>query len=228
MTSLRSARPCGVVFDLDGTLVDSYAAISDSLNHARAGFDLPALPQDEIRRTVGRGLESLIADLVGPDHVEHGVALFRERYALVYADLTRVLPGVDATVSRLAALGFPMTVASNKPARFSDPILRSVGLRAHFRAVHGPDTVGATKPDPAMIRRCAVDMGIGVDSVVYVGDMVLDVESADRAGVAVVLVPGGSSETAELAATGRPVLTSIRDLPDHLESSLARNGHPGV
>lgn len=206
----------GVVFDLDGTLVDSYAAITDSLNHARAGWDLTALPESEVRLQVGRGLETLIADLVGEDRVEQGVVRFRERYAQVYASGTRILDGVPETLEQIARSGYRMTLASNKPARFSGPILEHFGIDHLFDAVEGPDTAGATKPDPAMIRRCLRAMDVTSAEAVYVGDMVLDVESGLEADVGVILVAGGSSSVESLRDTGRPVLDSIRKLPELL------------
>lgn len=207
----------GVVFDLDGTLVDSYAAIATSLNAARRAFDLPPLPVEEVRRSVGHGLERLISERVGPDRIEEGVRRFRECYARVYASGTEALPHVAETLQTLDRDGIVLSVASNKPARFSKAILESLGLLERFRAVHGPDTVGCTKPDPAMIHRCLADMGVDPSRAVYVGDMALDVESADRAGLPVLLVPGGSCPVEELRSTGRTVLDDLSRLPGVLE-----------
>ena len=83
-----------IVFDLDGTLIDSYRPIAASLNHARAHFGMTPLDFAEIRARVGRGLEHLIGELVGRDRVEQGVQLFRRRYSEIYADGTVGLPGV--------------------------------------------------------------------------------------------------------------------------------------
>lgn len=218
----------GVVFDLDGTLVDSYDAITDSLNHARAGWDMPPLSAEQVRLQVGRGLESLIADLVGPDRVEEGVDRFRERYAEVYATGTRILDGVAETLESLADAGYRMAVASNKPARFTGPILDHFSLLHLFDAVEGPDTAGATKPDPVMIRRCLRAMGVTRDESIYVGDMVLDVESGQAADVGVVLVAGGSSSVDSLTDTGRPVLDSIRQLPELLPLCGSSSAEPEV
>jgi len=206
----------GIVFDLDGTLVDSYAAISESLNHARAGFGMPAAPEEHVRSHVGRGLEALIADLVGPDRIVEGVRMFRERYAAVYASKTFLLTGVVSTLETLSERGYPMSVASNKPARFGRAIADALGLSAYLVSVHGPDTVGSTKPDPAMLRRCLEDMQVTVPSAIYVGDMVLDVETAARAGVPVILVGGGSSTARELHETGQICAASLPDLLDRL------------
>ena len=195
----------GIVFDLDGTLVDSYEPIAESLNHARARVGRPALAVEIVRRSVGRGLETLIAEHVGAEHVEAGVRAFRERYAEVY-ERTRILPGVRPTLRRLAERGLRMTVASNKPARFGEAILRRLGLAPYLLHVEGPDRAGVTKPDPLLIRRCLRAMELEPHEALYVGDMVLDVESAQRAGLPVILVAGGSSSTSDLRATGEIVL----------------------
>ncbi len=214
----------GVVFDLDGTLVDSYGPIARSLNHARDAFGLAPLPEDEVRRSVGRGLEVLMADLLGPDRVDEGVRLFRERYAEVYRDGTTALPGVVDAVTELHARGLRMAVASNKPARFSVPILESVGLSPYIGIVEGPDSAGRTKPDPAMIYACLGRMGLGADETLYVGDMVLDVESGRNAGLDVVLVGGGSSSDASLRATGQPLIGGVAELPAMLHARSSSSG----
>ncbi len=205
-----------IVFDLDGTLIDSYGPIADSLNHARAHFDLPPLSPSAVRRRVGRGLETLIAELVGPQRVPVGVRLFRERYAEVYATGTFVLPDVAETLGGLARSGYRMGVASNKPAHFSEPLLERLGLRSFFRCVLGPDSVNSHKPEPLMIRRCLECLAARPAQAVYVGDMDLDVESAARAGVPLLLVPGGSTDARSLAASGQPVLRSFAELRQRL------------
>lgn len=214
--ALAPGRVAGVVFDLDGTLVDSYRAITDSLNLARAGFGLPPLPEALVRRKVGHGLESLIAELVGADRVEEGVRRFRERYAQVYASGTDLLPGALEVCRALSKRGYRLAVASNKPARFCTAILEALALAPYFGAVYGPDRAGVAKPHPAMVEACLHDLGVARERALYVGDMVLDVETAARAGLPVVLVPGGSSERPELEATGQPVLPGLSALLDLL------------
>lgn len=212
----RGALPAAAIFDLDGTLVDSYGAIAESLNAARRAFALAPLPEDDVRRRVGHGLEALMADVLGAERAAEGVRRFRARYAEIYLDRTVALPGVADALDRLAGAGLPMAVASNKPARFTGPILERLGLRSAFRAVHGPDTVGATKPDPAMLRACLADLGARAAESVYVGDMTLDVESGRAAGVEVWLVPGGSSPARALRESGCPVLDGLGAVADRI------------
>lgn len=214
MAERRNFR--GIVFDLDGTLIDSYEAIAVSLNHARAAFGRPPMSTGEVRLLVGHGLESLIASWVDTEEIERGVQLFRERYAEVYTEATHLLPQVASTLESLVRRGVPMAVASNKPARFTAPILQSFGLVSAFKVVLGPDTVGSTKPDPAMLNAAVEALAIAREDVVYVGDMVLDVESADRAGLEVLLLTGGSSTVEALRATGRTVLRHFALIPNYL------------
>jgi phosphoglycolate phosphatase len=209
----------GLVFDLDGTLIDSYAAIAASLNHARGRFGMAALPEDVVRRKVGRGLEQLVVELIGEEAVDEGVRLFRGRYSEVFADRTHPLPDAEATLRRLHRRGYRMSVASNKPARFGRAILDRFGMTGLFDSVEGPDTSGAVKPEPAMVNSCLDAMGLDSSSAAYVGDMVLDVETAARAGLPVILVPGGSSTEAELMATGECVLTSLAQLAELLPAT---------
>ncbi len=105
-----------------------------------------------------------------------------------------------------------MAVASNKLARFGRPILEQLGMARYFATVEGPDTAGSAKPEPAMLERCLDAMEIAPEEAIYVGDMVLDVETASRARVRVVLVPGGSSDREELLRTGAPVLATLGEL----------------
>lgn len=212
----------GVVFDLDGTLVDSYGAIAASVNHARSAFALPPLSTADVRRRVGRGLESLMADLLGDDRVEEGVRLFRERYAAIFADSTTALPGAPETLRELHRRGFRLSVASNKPARFGEPILERLDMLRYLRGVAGPDTVGTTKPDPRMLDWCLRAMGTERRESLYVGDMVLDAETGARAGLDVLLVAGGSSLPDELRRTGKPVLDRIGLILDLLPAHAPR------
>jgi len=207
----------GVLFDLDGTLIDSYAAIAESLNHVLEAAGRPKLPADEVRRMVGHGLESLVSDALEGHEVEQGVRRFRRRYAEVYAHQTHILPEVEETVRTLARRGYRMGVASNKPARFGRPILEQMGLASHLQGILGPDLVEQPKPHPAMVRRLLEILELSPAQVVYVGDMPVDVETCRNAAIPCWLVPTGSSTQEELErAGGDRVLRRFSDLLDLL------------
>ena len=95
----------GLILDLDGTLVDSYAPITSALNHARAHYRLAPLDEATVRTAVGHGLEQLIAEWVGPQRIENGVRLFREHYATVFAGATRALPGAGQALREMDRRG---------------------------------------------------------------------------------------------------------------------------
>lgn len=197
-----SASLRGVLFDLDGTLVDSYDAIAASLNHARAAFGEAPFSLATVKRMVGHGLESLIEEALGPARVAEGVRLFREHYDRICLDATRPLPGVLPTVAELRRRGYRMGVASNKPARFGRPIVDRLGLGQHLDAVLGPDLVSRPKPDREMVDRLLELLGLEAAQVVYVGDMGVDVETCRNAGIPCWLIASGSCSVEELRAAG--------------------------
>jgi phosphoglycolate phosphatase len=193
----------GIIFDFDGTLIDSYEAIAESLNHVRTSFSLPGLRMDDVRRMVGHGLEHLISEAVGEQHVDEGVRLFRQSYATLCEKKTRILPEVKETLDQLDRRGYMMGIASNKPSYFARDILRALEMEHLFAEVLGPNDVSKPKPDPEMLEIIMMRIGLSPDEVVYVGDMLLDIEVARRAGVAVYAIPTGSA-TRESLLDGRP------------------------
>jgi phosphoglycolate phosphatase len=211
----------GVIFDLDGTLVDGYQGITSAVNAARERFGLDPLEVDDVKRRVGSGLEHLMADVVGPDRSVEGAAIFRRVYDAVCVEQTRAVPGLAATLDALADRGFRMSVASNKPVGYSVRILERLGVLPRFDSVEGPESVGALKPDPAMVRACLAAMSVAADRAVYVGDMTLDAETGRRANVRVVLVAGGSCSIEDLRGTGAPVIENLGDLEAILPSRAA-------
>jgi 2-phosphoglycolate phosphatase len=193
----------GIIFDFDGTLIDSYEAIAESLNHVRASLTLPPMAMDEVRGMVGHGLERLIERAVGVQHIDEGVRLFRQSYAGICEAKTKILPQVKETVEELDRRGYSMAIASNKPSYFARDILKAFEMEHLFSEVLGPNDVERAKPDPEMLEIIMMRVGLSPDEVVYVGDMLLDIEVAKRAGVAVYAIPTGSASR-ETLLQGRP------------------------
>ena len=188
----------GIIFDFDGTLIDSYEAIAESLNHVRATFALPAFALEQVRPMVGHGLEHLIAEAVGPERVEEGVRLFRQSYAQICERKTSILPQVKQTLDALDGRGYQMAIASNKPSYFARDILKALEMDHLFVEVLGPNDVERPKPDPEMLETIIMRIGLSPEETVYVGDMPLDVEVGRRAGIAVYAVPTGSATRDDL------------------------------
>jgi phosphoglycolate phosphatase len=211
------SRPAFVVFDLDGTLIDGYAAIGDALSYALERLGAPPPTPPEVRAMVGHGLERLLEKAVGPERASEGVRLFRERYPDVAVAQSHLLPGVAAVVEELARRGHALAVASNKPARFSRMILEAKGLAGRLLGIGGPDAETPAKPDPAMLARLRSLAGAAPLETVVVGDMEVDFEFARADGSRVVLIPSGSRTREELCGlTPDGFLDTIGDLPDWL------------
>ncbi|MGA7990549.1 MAG: HAD-IA family hydrolase [Thermoanaerobaculia bacterium] len=204
------APPRAVVFDLDGTLLDSYAAIHECLSLVIAAFGRAAVTPDETRRMVGHGLEALVSRAVGAENVTEGVKIFRARYEEIGPSSSSLLPGADAVTRRLREAGIPLAIASNKPARFSRQILEALGLLSRFAFVAGPDDGFPPKPAPHMVFMALATLGVKGAESVYVGDMPVDVATARAAGMPVIAIPSGSATEEELRAVSPDLL--IRDL----------------
>ena len=190
-----------VLFDLDGTLVDSYDAIAESLNRARSAFGLSAYTRQEVIKMVGHGLENLMEKALGADRVAEGVRVFREHYREISLPRTRLLAGVEATLETLQARGYALAVITNKPATFSRRILDHLGVGHLFPVLYGPD-LAPPKPDPEMVSRSLSDLGFSPDEAVLVGDMRVDLDTARNAGIPFYAVATGSDSREELAAAG--------------------------
>jgi phosphoglycolate phosphatase len=203
-----------VLFDFDGTLADSYDAIAASVNHVRALYGLAPLPVDEVRRHVGRGVVYLLAHTVPAGDMAANTAAWRAHHPSVLRSGTRLLPGAAEAVRALHAAGLRLGVCSNKPVEFTRQLLEYLGLAGQFDVVLGPEDVARPKPAPDMIRAALDRLGLSPGEVLYIGDMVVDIQTARAAGVRVWSVPTGS-DTPEAVAAARPdrMLRGLGELP---------------
>jgi 2-phosphoglycolate phosphatase len=206
-----------IIFDFDGTLADSYAAITASVNHLRSVRGLPPMPETAVRELVGYGLQTLLAQVVPGGDLEADTAIYRAHYQKVMYAQTRLLPGVAATLAELQRRGIRLAVCSNKNVVFTRKLCEALEIDRFLDVVLGPEDVAAPKPDPAMIQEALRRLQTTPDKCLYVGDMTVDVETARAAGVAVWVVPTGSHDAATLAAA-RPdrILQSMLELPQAL------------
>ena len=203
-----------VVFDLDGTLVDSYAALAEAVNYARRQHGLEPLGETRIRQFVGDGLEKLLQRAFETSDVPGGVVeAFESRYDEICCEESKVLEDVESTLEHLASQGVAMAVCTNKPTSFSRKILEALGLARHFSAIVGPDLAGARKPDPQHLLRALDATGVSTCDALFVGDMPIDVHAARNSGIDVAVVPTGSSSTDQLrAARADHYLSRFSDL----------------
>jgi 2-phosphoglycolate phosphatase len=210
----RSLDPyAAVLFDFDGTLIDSYPAIAATVNFVRAAHGAPPLSVDEVKVHVGRGADYLLVHTVPGYRADADQARYREHHESVMRDLTTLLPGATAVLAALRQAGKRLGLCSNKPRRFSVELLRHLGLADAFEVVLGPEDVAQPKPAPDMLIAALQRLRLPADRVLYVGDMTVDIETARGAGVAVWVVPTGSDTRAALDAA-RPdrMLDALTDL----------------
>jgi phosphoglycolate phosphatase len=191
-----------VIFDFDGTLADSYAAITASVNHVRASYGLPPLEESVVRRSVGRGPEALMRDAVPGADVSAAVGVYRAHHPSVMLCGTQLLPGVAKTLTHLRRSGLRLAVCSNKPRLFTQRLLDYLQLASLVEVVVGPEDVPRPKPAPDMLQLAVERLRLTPSSVLYVGDMVIDVQTARAAGVAVWVLATGSQAAAELEEAG--------------------------
>lgn len=199
-----------IFFDFDGTLADSYPAITASVNAVRERIDLPPLTVDQIRPKVGRGLIHLLRELVHPGAGEQEEQWYREHHPAVLFSHTSLLPGAKALVERLEAAGKQLGVCSNKPSYYLHELLRHFELASRMKVVLGPNDVDAPKPSPEMLLKALEQTGVAADRALFVGDMSIDVRTARAAGIDVWCVSTGSEGQDTLLAAG----------PDRLFQSL--------
>jgi 2-phosphoglycolate phosphatase len=213
---LRSLK--AVLFDFDGTLGDSYPAITASVNHVRAAHGLPPLSEDEVRPHVGRGPAYLLEHTVPGADLAVDWPRYRAHHPSVLESGTRLLPGAAEAVAALKARGLTVGVCSNKPRAFTRRLLDYLGLAGSVDLVLGPEDVARPKPAPDMLRAALVRLGLQPEQALYVGDMVVDIDTARAAGVRVWVVATGSEDRARLEEARPDRL--LRDL--HELAELAR------
>ncbi len=184
-----------VLFDLDGTLIDSAPDLAGAANELREAHGLPALPYECFRPMVGSGARGMIgvAFDIGPQH-ESFLGLrddFLRRYELRMTQQTRifdaVLPVLEALERRCTKWG----IVTNKATRFTDPLVRSLGLHLRAATVIAGDTTPHSKPHPAPLLEAARRVGLTPSQCIYVGDDVRDVQAGHAAGMATAVAGWG-------------------------------------
>jgi phosphoglycolate phosphatase len=199
MTSLRYRA---VLFDLDGTLVDSYNALTEAVNHARRTHGLHELSAAHIRELVGEGVERLLQRAFERTELSSSIVqAFESRYDDICCAESRVLAEVEVTLRELHELGVAMAVCTNKPTVFSKKILDFLRLSHYFQAIVGPDVAGARKPEARHLAVTLESVDCPAEEALFVGDMPIDVRAARNSGMDVAVLATGSSTREQLTAS---------------------------
>ncbi len=192
-------RFAAVLFDLDGTLVETRKDIATAINLALGGRGLPVLSVDRVARHVGHGARVLVTRCLeeagvaspAPDDIESLHSAFHEHYLAHLLDTTFVYPGIPGVCEGIARAGGRMAIVTNKPIEAAKRILIGLGLSSYFPVVLGGDSLPQRKPDPAPLLRAIASLGADADRALMIGDSQVDIDAARAAGIPVAAVAWG-------------------------------------
>jgi phosphoglycolate phosphatase len=226
MTSARI-----VVFDLDGTLVDTAPDLINALNFVLDREGLPPVPLHSARNMIGAGARAMIERGLELEGRTAGLADitrltkdFIDYYAAHIADVSRPFEGLEAALDELGARGYRFAVCTNKLEWLSKLLLDQLGLSSRFSAICGADTFGVSKPDPAILQQTIARAGGQVSQSIMVGDAGPDIGVARRAGVPVIGVEFGYTEVPIADLKPDRLISHMRELPAAVGSlMLQRN-----
>jgi len=220
MTARRVTRslPATVVFDLDGTLVDSAPDLTAALNVALAAVGRPAVDPATVRHLVGHGARALIERGLavsgggGEAEIDRAFPVFLDHYAAHIADGSRAYPGAAAALDALAAAGVRVAICTNKPVALSHALIVALGWTTRFAANLGGDSLAVRKPDPEHLLATIAAAGGDPASTIYVGDTAVDVAAARAAGVPVIIASFGFAGGPTAALGADAVIDHFDDL----------------
>jgi phosphoglycolate phosphatase len=207
-----------VLFDLDGTLVDTAPDLAAAMNHVLALCERSPLPVDDVRHLVGHGARALISRGLAatgdpaPHLVEAHFPTFLEYYAANIAKGSKPFDGVEAALDALALAGCKLAICTNKPTHLAEALIEALGWQGRFAAIVGASSVPKPKPDAGHVFATLQAMGGRVTDAAFVGDSATDVGAARNAGLPVVLVSFGFTDRPAHELGGDAVIDHYDDL----------------
>ena len=213
-----------VIFDLDGTLLDTIEDLGNATNHALRTLGFPERKREELYTMVGRGITNLLrAALPAGCETEETVELMRKHFLAHYGvhlcDFTHPYPGISELLERLTERGVRFSVASNKYQEGAETVVRHFFGRFPVLTILGQREGYPIKPDPGIVQLCIDAAGVTKEEVLYVGDSNVDMQTGLNAGVDTVGVTWGFRSRAELEAFG-PL--AVVDSPEELEAIILK------
>lgn len=217
----------GLIFDLDGTLIDSLQGIAHSLNRALADHSLPTHSESAVRGFIGNGSRVLAQRAVPGGSAEEVVekieAAFKTDYEVTWPDGTFPYPGIIELLELLQAEGFPLAVLSNKPHPFTAAIVGRIFPQIHFKSVLGQLPGIPHKPDPTGALEIAGTFTLKPEQCILIGDSTMDLETAHNAGMPAIAVTWGFHDPERLLAAGASHL--VHDTSELLKILLEKTSH---
>jgi phosphoglycolate phosphatase len=215
-------RPELILFDLDGTLVDSVPDLARAVDSMMKGLGLPVRGEARVREWVGNGMERLVRRaLVGrldgdPDEalLHQGFPLFRDAYHQHNGESSRLYPGVRETLDLLHDEGFPLGCITNKAHEFTQPVLQALDLERYFKVILSGDSLPEKKPHPLPLLHAAEQLGASPKTSLMVGDSINDVKAARAGGFRIICVSYGYNHGRDIReAQPDAVIDRFGDLP---------------
>ncbi len=200
----------GLIFDLDGTLVDSLPGIATALNHALDDIELPNHSQDVVETFIGDGLLNLITRALGPDHSNQKnqlLAAFQMRYSKDWKNGTSPYPGLISLLEELRQNNMPMAVLSNKPHGYTVEIVETLFPKNLFSQVRGHEEQYPKKPDPTTAHQIISDWNLKAEEIAYIGDSTVDLATARNGKMTPLIFSWGYGTPDDF-----PLLDSVDDL----------------
>jgi len=212
----------GVIFDLDGTLIEAYEAIYEGLREALQRLRKEIFPFSDLRKYLKPDLETTLAEFFSPEEIPKAVPIMRKKYEEVYLDKTQFLDGAREVLEALHSKGILLGVASNKLGRFSRGALTHLGVSGLFKSIIGAGDVLRNKPFPDMIHAVLGEMELSPQEVVFVGDTLTDIETGKQAGVDVYALSTGFYSKPELSQNKpKRLLRSLGELIHAVEATTS-------
>jgi len=211
----------GIIFDLDGTLIEAYEAIYLGLKEVFQQSGREIFSFNELKHYLQADLESTLHQFFSPEETQKNIPIMRKKYEEVYLDHTHFLDGAKEVIETLHNRGVMLGVASNKFGRFSRLALNHLKVSPYFKSVIGAGDVPRNKPFPDMIHAALRGMGLLAEEVVFVGDTLTDIETGKEAGVDVYALPTGFHTRKELSQKKpKRILRELKELTNLLDQPL--------
>jgi phosphoglycolate phosphatase len=219
-----------IIFDLDGTLIDTAPDLIETLNVVFAREGMPPVAYETARNLIGGGAKAMLARgieaegrAVEPATLERMFADFIAHYSAHIADRSQPFPGLTEALDTLSQRGFRFAVCTNKLERLSVLLLEALKLADRFAAICGQDTFGIQKPDPEILRRTIAAAGGSPQRAIMIGDSLTDIRTARAAGIPVIAVDFGYSERPVSEYSPDRIISHFAQLPESVAGfSLAK------
>lgn len=209
-----------LIFDLDGTLIDSKLDLVNAVNAMLVHMGMEPLPNETVSSYVGNGAPVLVRKALGPSasdaDVSYGLDYFLNSYREHMLEYTHLYPGVREGLERLRAQGTAMAVLTNKPVRFSRAIIDGLDVADYFFQVYGGNSFDTKKPDPIGAQKLIEESGHALESAWMVGDSAVDIRTARNAGIGAVGVSYGFQPEGFLEYPPDLLVDDLRELADWL------------